>query len=183
MAIRPKSRPGRLGPAVVYLVNLDLRERTVLFDCFQQLGIETRAAFTRTGNPLKTRTFAGCVVRLDDPYAAVIVAAAQTSPNNSRMVAYGICRNPEELAQAAALGVMILPTPLEPKAVAELIGSSYALLTCQDESDVGVVSTESGGRLSFFDRMDALASAALSPSDNPPDGQPDHPTRPTKHAA
>ena len=188
MAIWSNSKPGGLGPSVVYLVNLDLRERVVLFDCFQQFGIETRAAFTRTGNPLKTRTFAGCVVRLDDPAATVIIAAAQTSQLKSRLVAYGICRTPQELAQALALGLMVLQAPLEAEAVSEMIRSTYPLLAYQDperhaiEPDAGPATAGGAGGFSFFNRMDALVSAALS-TGNPRDEQPDHPTRKTKHAA
>ncbi len=110
-------------------VHIDPACNGFLNDCFKPFGIQVVAL---SGDPvasLQSQKFEACLLRLYDPDAETILAAARNSNSNRHMVIYGVARNAKEALRHANYGInAVLDEPLERSAVLKMVRATRPLV-------------------------------------------------------
>lgn len=110
------------------LVELKDPERSLLSECFRQLGIEPVALSGQAMERFKSEKFEACVIRLN-PAAHPVMESARTSPSNSRMIIYGLGGSAQEGLQFSKYGInAVFHEPLERPAALKLVRSTQMLV-------------------------------------------------------
>lgn len=110
-------------------IHIDPACNAFLHDCFKAYGIHI---VSLTGDPvpqLERQKFEACLLRLYDPEAERILAAARNSNSNRRMVIYGIARNTKEALRYSNYGInAVLDEPLDRQSVMKVVRSTRLLV-------------------------------------------------------
>src|ERR1700685_1664983 len=123
----PPNAP-RKATARVAVVDINDASRTLLAECFRQFGIETVAMSSDSGDRLHKEKFEACVLSLKDG-SGPLIAAARTSPPNSRCVIYGFGGNAQEAMRYSKYGInAMFHEPLERPAALKLVRATQNLV-------------------------------------------------------
>src|SRR6516225_10104184 len=110
-------------------IHIDAACNAFLHDCFKTYGIHI---VSLAGDPvaqLQRQKFEACLLRLYDPEAERILAAARSSSSNRRMVVYGIARNTKEALRYSNYGInAVLDEPLDRQSVMKVVRSTRLLV-------------------------------------------------------
>jgi hypothetical protein len=110
-------------------VHIDNVCNVFLHDCFRQFGIHVVAVPGDAAEVFNRQKFEACVLRLYDPEAERILAAARNSTSNRRMVIYGIARSAHEALLHSNYGVnAIFDEPLDRQIVVKVVRSTHLLV-------------------------------------------------------
>lgn len=120
--------PSRKAAARAALVDLKESSRFLLTECFRQFGIETVVTSAGSAERLRQEKFEACVVNLG-PGAEAVMAAARTSPSNSRLVLYGLGGSAQEAMRYSKYGInAMFQEPLERPAALKLVRATHMLV-------------------------------------------------------
>jgi PilZ domain len=115
--------------ARVLLAGLDEPSSAVLRDCFKHFGIQTVNSAVDAEKRLQKEKFEACVVHLGRADAERVLNAARSSPSNSRIVIYGISRDPQEALRFSKLGInAIIDHPVDRQAALKIVRSTHLLV-------------------------------------------------------
>ncbi len=110
-------------------VHIDPACNSFLNDCFKPFDIQVVAL---SGDPvvsLQRQKFEACLLRLYDPDAESILAAARNSSSNRHMVIYGVARNAKEALRYSRYGInAVLDEPLERSSVLKMVRATRPLV-------------------------------------------------------
>jgi hypothetical protein len=110
-------------------VHIDQVCNTFLHDCFRPFGIKVVALAGDPVASLQRQKFEACVLRMYDPDAETILAAARSSNSNRHMVIYGVARNAKEALRYAGFGInAVFDEPLERSSVLKMVRATRPLV-------------------------------------------------------
>ena len=114
--------------AHVALVDVKESSRFLLTECFRQFGIETVVASGTSAERLRQEKFEACVVKLV-PASEKVMAAARSSPSNSRLVLYGLGGSAQDAMRYSKYGInAMFQEPLERPAAMKLVRATHMLV-------------------------------------------------------
>jgi PilZ domain-containing protein len=118
----------RKSTARTALVGLNEPHRVLLAECFRQFGIESVALAANAAERLKKEKFDACVLGLGAD-AETLMAAARSSPSNSRCVIFGVGGNAKDALRFSKYGVnAMFNEPMERSTVLKLIRATRPLM-------------------------------------------------------
>jgi hypothetical protein len=120
--------PGKIV-ARVLSVGMEPAGNAILRECFRQFNIQVVTVDGDAAAGINQHKFEACVVRLYDPDAERVLAAARNSRSNQRIVLYGVARNSMEALRFSKYGVnAIFDEPLDRQRVLKIVRSTYLLV-------------------------------------------------------
>lgn len=115
--------------ARVATIGLDPGAVSFLQEAFKQFGVQVVSTNGDFAEVLNRQKFEACCLRLYDPKAENILAAARNSASNRRMVIYGIARSTQEALRYSAFGInAVLDEPLERQNVLKVVRAAHLLV-------------------------------------------------------